>query len=38
MNNEARAKYRKQRNICVHLFRNYYNDLDLRNIKDIRKF
>lgn len=23
---------------CVHLFRNYYNDVDLRNMKDIRKF
>ena len=39
---EARAKYRKQRNICVHLLRrakrNYYNDLDLSNVTDNRKF
>ena len=34
--NEARIKYRKQRNICVHLLRrakrNYYNYLDLSNV------
>ena len=39
---EARTKYRKQRNICVHLLRrakrNYYNDLDLSNVTDNRKF
>ena len=39
---EAIAKYRKQRNICVHLLyrakRNYYNDLDLSNLTDNRKF
>ena len=39
---EAIAKYRKQRNICVHLLyrakRNYYNDLDLNNVTDNRKF
>ena len=39
---EARTKYRKQRNICVHLLRrakrNYYNDLDLSNVMDNRKF
>ena len=38
--NEARTKYRKQRNI--HLFRmakrNYYNNLDLSNVRDYRKF
>ena len=40
--NEARIKYRKQRNICVHLLRrakrNYYNDLDLSNVTDNKKF
>ena len=39
---EARTKYRKQDNICVHLLRrakrNYYNNLDLSNVKDNRKF
>ena len=39
---EARTKYRKQRNICVYLLRrakrNYYNDLDLSNVTDNRKF
>ena len=39
---EARTKYRKQRNICVHLLRrakrNYYNDLNLSNVTDNRKF
>ena len=39
---EARTRYRKQRNICVHLLRrakrNYYNDLDLSNVTDNRKF
>ena len=40
--NEARTKYRKQRNISVHLLRrakrNYYNDLDLSNVTDNGKF
>ena len=40
--NEARTKYRKQSNVCVHLLRrakiNYYNDLDLSNVTDNRKF
>ena len=35
---EARTKYRTQRNICVHLLRrakrNYYNHLDLSNVTD----
>ena len=38
---EARTKYRKQRNICVHLLRRAkrnYNDLDLSNVTDNRKF
>ena len=39
---EARTKYRKQRNICVHLLRrakrNYCHDLDLSNLTDNRKF
>ena len=39
---EARTKYRKQRNICVHFHcrpkRNYHNDLDLSNVTDDRKF
>ena len=39
---EARTKYRKQRHICIHLLRigkrNYYNDLDLSNVTDNRKF
>ena len=39
---EARTKCRKQRNIYVHLLRraksNYYNDLDLSNVTDNRKF
>ena len=38
---EARTKYRK-RDICAHLLRrakrNYYNDLDLSNVTDNRKF
>ena len=38
--NKTRTKYRKQRNICVHLLRrvktNYYKDLD--NVTDNRKF
>ena len=38
----ARTTYSKQRNICVHLLRrakrNYYNDLDLSNVTDNRKF
>ena len=36
------TKCRKQRNICVHLLRrakrNYYNDLDLSNVTNNRKF
>ena len=40
--NEARAKYRKQHNICVHLLgrakRNYDNDVDLSNVTDHKKF
>ena len=40
--NEARTKYRKQRNICVHLLRrekrNYYKDIDLSNVTDSRTF
>ena len=38
---EARTKCRKQRNICVHLLRRAkrnYNDLDLSNLTDNRKF
>ena len=39
---EAKAKYSKQRNICVSLTRkakrNYYESLDLNNICDNKKF
>ena len=39
---EAKAKYNKQRNICVSLTRkgkrNYYESLDLNNICDNKKF
>ena len=39
---KARTKYRKQHNICVNLLRrakrNYFNDLDLSNVTDNRKF
>ena len=35
---EARAKQKKQRKFCVHLFqrakRNYYNEFDLASVKD----
>ena len=41
-NLEARTKYNKQRNICVSLVkkakRNYYENLDLNDIKDNKKF
>ena len=39
---ESRAKYNKQRNICVSLIkkakRNYYENLDLKDINDNKKF
>ena len=39
---EARTKYKKQRNICIYLLqkvkRNYCSDLDLSNVTDNRKF
>ena len=39
---ESRAKYNKQRNICVSLIkkakRNYYENLDLNDINDNKKF
>ena len=39
--NETIAKYRTQRNVCVHWFqmgkRNYYHDFDLSDVKDSRK-
>ena len=39
---EARTKYNKQRNICVSFVnkvkRNYYKNLDLKDINDNKKF
>ena len=39
---EAKAKYNKQRNICVSLTakakRNYYENLDLNNIRHNKTF
>ena len=39
---ESRAKYNKQRNICVSLIKkakqNYYENLDLKDINDNKKF
>ena len=39
---QARTKYNKQRNICVSLVkkakRNYYENLDLKDINDNKKF
>ena len=39
---ESRAKYNKQRNICVSLIkklkRNYYENLDVKDINDNKKF
>ena len=39
---ESRAKYNKQRNICVSLIkkakRNYYENLDLKDINDNKSF
>ena len=39
---ESRAKYNKQRNICVGLIKkakgNYYENLDIKDINDNKKF
>ena len=39
---ESRAKYNKQRNICVSLIKkakgNYYENLDIKDINDNKKF